>query len=137
MGEIHVGSINILKRRARNIYEAIEISIAGDTIVLHKSFILNAQHDIEVPHTLYFTAAEKSITIGIPPGTVGFFVQGKVSLEFSNIQLLTAGQANAIRLSEFQGILRFRQSSIQYQSGIVFRDRNPLLISDSSYSGSL
>lgn len=137
MGEIHVGLINPLKRRARNIYEAIEISIAGDTIVLHKSFILNAQYDIEVPHTLYFTAAEKSITIGIPPDTVGFFVQGKVSLEFSNIQLLTAGQANAIRLSEFQGILRFRQSSIQYQSGIVFRDRNPLLISDSSYSRSL
>lgn len=137
MGEIHVGSINPLKRRAKNIYDAIAMSIAGDTIVLHKSFALTAQHGIEVPHTLYFIAAEKSITIGIPPGTVGFFVQGKASLEFSNIQLLTAGQANAIRLSEFQGILRFQQSSMQYQSGIVFRDRNPLLISDSSYSGSL
>lgn len=137
LGEIHVGSINPLKRRAKNIYDAVAMSIAGDTIVLHKSFTLTAQQGIEVLHTLYFTAAEKNITIGIPPGTVGFFVQGKASLEFSNIQLLTAGQANAICLSEFQGTLRFQKSAIKYQSGIQFRDRNPLLLSDSSYSGTL
>jgi|GEM_PF-3259553 len=137
MVEIHIGSKNPLKKRAKNIYEAIAMSIAGDTLVFHKNIDLTPRQTIEIPHTLYLSGGEKGVTINIPTGTLVFYIQRSASVEFSNIKLLVAGQSNALVLENYQGKLRFLKSGIGYQKGIDFRERHSLLMTDASYTGSL
>src|SRR5699024_10599839 len=97
MVEIHIGTKNPLKKRAKNIYEAVTMSIPGDTLIFHKDIELVARQSVVIPHTLYFTAP-KSIKVFIPRGTLGFYIQGRASVEFLNINMFVAGQANAVVL---------------------------------------
>lgn len=135
MVEIHIGTKNPLKKRAKNIYEAVTMSIPGDTLIFHKDIELVARQSVVIPHTLYFTAP-KSIKVFIPRGTLGFYIQGRASVEFLNINMFVAGQANAVVLENYQGNLRFLNGFIRYQKDLSLRDRNPLVMTDSSYTGS-
>lgn len=136
MVEIHVGALSPLKRKAKDIYEAIGKSIPGDVIILHKSCVIHSP-GIRLPHSLTIVGADKSVTIGITPGTVGFFATENAQLEFSNLNIRVAGQANAISLENYSATLKLINCQIIYQSKISFRDRNPLLITNNSYTGAL
>ncbi|MGL5895463.1 MAG: AAA family ATPase [Lactococcus lactis] len=135
--EIHVGTLSPLKKKAKDIYEAVEKSIPGDVIILHKSCVLS-NRGIIIPHSLTFVGNDKSVSIGIAPGIVGFFATGTSQLEFSNLNIRVGGQANAIRLEKYSETIKFNNSSIVYQSKVPYRDRNPLLLTDNdSYEGKL